>query len=76
MGQRVVVEGALVGLFFTAIVAVLNFVAHHRLPYRKMLVLTGIMLGMVLLVMVGEQAQVGAGGDAGLGEVGPGLLDR
>jgi high-affinity iron transporter len=57
MGQRVVVEGALVGLFFTAIVAVLNFVAHHRLPYRKMLVLTGIMLGMVLLVMVGEQAQ-------------------
>ena len=35
----------------------LTFVAHHRLPYRKMLVLTGIMLGFVLLVMVGEQAQ-------------------
>jgi high-affinity iron transporter len=49
--------GALLGLFFTGIVAVLTFVAHRKLPYRKMLVLTGIMLGFVLLVMVGEQAQ-------------------
>src|SRR5207302_1046703 len=49
--------GAVVGLFFTGIVAVLAFVAHRRLPYRKMLVLTGIMLGFVLVVMVGEQAQ-------------------
>lgn len=57
MGGRIVLEGALLGLFFSGIVAVLTFVAHHRLPYRKMLVLTGIMLGFVLLVMVGEQAQ-------------------
>ena len=57
MGGRVVLWGALLGLFFTALVAVLNFVAHQRLPYRKMLVLTGIMLGVVLMVMVGEQAQ-------------------
>ena len=57
MGGRIVLEGAVLGLFFTGIVAVLTFVAHHRLPYRKMLVLTGIMLGFVLLVMVGEQAQ-------------------
>ena len=28
-----------------------------RLPYKKMLVLTGILLGVVFLVMVGEQAQ-------------------
>jgi high-affinity iron transporter len=27
------------------------------LPYRKMLVLTGVLLGLVLFVMVGEQAQ-------------------
>jgi hypothetical protein len=27
------------------------------LPYRKMLIATGILLGVVLLVMVGEQAQ-------------------
>jgi high-affinity iron transporter len=52
-----VLLGALLGLFFTGIVAVLTFVAHRKLPYRKMLVFTGIMLGVVLLVMVGEQAQ-------------------
>jgi high-affinity iron transporter len=57
MGGKAVLGGALLGLFFTGIVAVLTFVAHRRLPYRKMLVLTGVMLGVVLLVMVGEQAQ-------------------
>jgi high-affinity iron transporter len=56
MGGKIVLFGALFGLFFTGIVAVLTFVAHKRLPYRKMLVVTGVMLGFVLLVMVGEQA--------------------
>jgi high-affinity iron transporter len=56
MGGKIVLVGALFGLFFTGIVAVLTFVAHRRLPYRKMLVYTGVMLGFVLLVMVGEQA--------------------
>lgn len=56
MGGEIVLFGALFGLFFTGIVAALTFVAHKRLPYRKMLVTTGIMLGFVLLVMVGEQA--------------------
>jgi high-affinity iron transporter len=57
MGTGLVVGGAVVGLFATGLVAVLAFVAHRRLPYRKMLVLTGVMLGFVLVVMVGEQAQ-------------------
>ena len=57
MGGQVVLGGALVGLFLSGIVAVLAFVAHRRLPYRKMLISTGIMLGFVLIVMVGEQAQ-------------------
>jgi high-affinity iron transporter len=57
MGGEIVLTGAVFGLFFSGIVAVLAFVAHRRLPYRKMLVLTGVMLGFVLLVMVGEQAQ-------------------
>src|ERR1017187_6342984 len=57
MGGTAVLGGALLGLFFSGLVAVLTFVAHRRLPYRKMLILTGIMLGVVLLVMVGEQAQ-------------------
>jgi high-affinity iron transporter len=56
MGGKTVLTGALFGLFFTGIVAVLTFVAHKRLPYRKMLIATGVMLGFVLLVMVGEQA--------------------
>ena len=57
MGAKAVVAGALLGLLFTGIVAVLTFIAHRKLPYRKMLVLTGVLLGGVLLVMVGEQAQ-------------------
>ncbi|HEY5296449.1 MAG TPA: FTR1 family protein [Verrucomicrobiae bacterium] len=57
MGGKIVLLGALLGLFFTGIVAALTFVAHRRLPYRKMLVATGVLLGIVLLVMVGEQAQ-------------------
>jgi high-affinity iron transporter len=57
MGGTIVLEGVILGLLFSSIVALLNFVAHHRLPYKKMLVVTGVMLGVVLLVMVGEQAQ-------------------
>jgi high-affinity iron transporter len=38
-------------------VALLTFVLQQRLPYRKMLITTGILLGVVLLVMVGEQTQ-------------------
>jgi high-affinity iron transporter len=56
-GSAVVLKGVLIGLGFTAAVAVLTFVAHHRLPYKRMLVLTGVMLGFVLVVMVGESLQ-------------------
>ncbi len=57
MGENIVLVGVLVGVLFTALVAILNFVAHRHLPYKKMLIVTGIMLGVVLLVMVGEQGQ-------------------
>lgn len=56
-GGATVFWGAVIGLFFTGLVAVLNFAAHRRLPYRRMLILTGVLLGVVLLVMVGEEAQ-------------------
>jgi high-affinity iron transporter len=56
MGGKIVLAGSLLGLFLTGIVALLTFVAHKKLPYRKMLVFTGVLLGVVLLVMVGEQA--------------------
>jgi len=57
LGTSVVLQGAILGLSLTAIVAVLTFVLQQRLPYRKMLITTGVLLGVVLLVMVGEQAQ-------------------
>lgn len=56
-GNSAVFDGAFAGLVLTSTVAVLTFIAHRRLPYKRMLVLTGIMLGGVLLVMVGEQVQ-------------------
>lgn len=57
LGSAPVAFGVAIGVALTAVVAVLTFIAHRRLAYRRMLVLTGIMLGVVLLVMVGEQAQ-------------------
>src|SRR5205085_9989674 len=57
LGGGIVLKGALLGLTLTVIVAVLTFVLQQRLPYRKMLITTGVLLGVVLLVMVGEQAQ-------------------
>jgi high-affinity iron transporter len=57
MGGAIVLGGALLGILLSGLVAMLAFVAHSRLPYRKLLVSTGVMLGFVLLIMVGEQAQ-------------------
>ena len=57
LGAQPVAYGVALGLALTVTIGALTFVAHRRLPYRRMLVLTGVMLGLVLLVMVGEQAQ-------------------
>jgi high-affinity iron transporter len=57
LGAEPVFYGVILGLLFTGAVAILTFMAHRKLPYKKMLILTGAMLGAVLLVMVGEQAQ-------------------
>lgn len=57
LGNGPILYGTLLGLLFSGVVAILTFVAQRRLPFRKMLVMTGILLGAVLLVMVGEQAQ-------------------
>ena len=56
LGHGTVLTGALIGCGLTVIMAALTFWAHQRLPYRKMLIATGILLGLVLLVMVGEEA--------------------
>src|SRR5436189_2903427 len=57
LGGSVVLKGALLGLLLSGMVAVLTFVLQQHLPYRKMLITTGILLGVVLEAMVGEQAQ-------------------
>ncbi len=56
MGHDVVYLGGLIGAGLTVVMALLTFWAHTRLPYRKMLIATGVLLGLVLLVMVGEEA--------------------
>lgn len=56
-GQAPVLTGTIIGLGLTCIVAYLTFVAQRRLPYKKLLVATGIMIGGVLLVMVGASGQ-------------------
>jgi high-affinity iron transporter len=54
-GSSVVLEGVVLGLLFTGAVGVLTFALHQRLPYRKLLIITGVMLLVVLWVMVGEE---------------------
>ncbi len=56
-GSEIILIGTSIGLFLTLIVAVLTFILQRKLPYKKMLVLTGVMLGAVLIVMVGESVQ-------------------
>ena len=55
-GTATVLQGVGIGLAATAVVGVITFWLHHKLPYRKMLVLTGVLLGVVLVVMTGGTA--------------------
>jgi high-affinity iron transporter len=54
-GSSVVLEGVVLGLMFTAAVGVLTFALHQRLPYKRLLIITGALLVVVLWVMVGEE---------------------
>jgi high-affinity iron transporter len=56
-GSRTVLEGVALGVALTVAVGIATFRLQHRLPYRRMLVATGVLLGFVLLVMVGESVQ-------------------
>src|SRR5919206_1077382 len=55
-GSATVLEGVAFGLAGTATVGVFTFWLHHKLPYRRMLVLTGVLVGVVLVVMIGGTA--------------------
>jgi high-affinity iron transporter len=55
-GTSTVLEGVAIGLAGTAVVGCVTFWLHHKLPYKKMLVLTGVLVGVVLVVMIGGTA--------------------
>jgi high-affinity iron transporter len=55
-GSGVVLEGVLIGLAGTAVVGLATFVLQRKLPYKKMLIATGVLIGVVLVVMIGGTA--------------------
>ncbi|MEO8607017.1 MAG: FTR1 family protein [Chloroflexota bacterium] len=57
-GSSVVLEGVFIGLLGTAVVGFITFKLQVRLPYKKMLIFTGILIGAVLLTMVGNTVHV------------------
>ena len=56
-GDAPVARGAAIGLTLTAIVGFLTLVAQRKLPAKQLLVVTGVMIGGVLLIMVGASGQ-------------------
>jgi high-affinity iron transporter len=57
-GTGLVLGGVGIGLLATVLVGIVTFKVQARLPYMKMLVITGILIGGVLLIMVGKTVHV------------------
>lgn len=55
-GDGPVLEGLALGLTATAVVGLITFKLQHKLPYKKMLIVTGGLVGVVLVVMIGGTA--------------------
>ncbi len=53
-GLAVVLEGVALGLVGVFALAFATFVLERKLPYRKMLIVTGVLLTIVLAIMVGK----------------------
>jgi high-affinity iron transporter len=53
-GLAVVLEGVALGLVLVGAVAVATFVLERKLPYKKMLIVTGVLLTVVLMIMMGK----------------------
>jgi high-affinity iron transporter len=56
-GTGAVILGVGFGLGATAVVGVATFALERKLPYKKMLIATGILIGIVLAVMTGVTVQ-------------------
>src|SRR5215217_5011948 len=55
-GTDTVLEGVAIGLAATAAVGIATVALQQKLPYKKMLVATGVLIGVVLVVMIGGTA--------------------
>jgi high-affinity iron transporter len=53
-GTAVVLAGVSLGAAMTAVVGVLTFMLERRLPYKRMLIVTGVLISLVLVVLVGN----------------------
>jgi len=56
-GSGAVLEGVAVAAVLIAVVGAITFLAHHQMPYKRMLVVTGVLIGFVFVGMVGETVQ-------------------
>jgi high-affinity iron transporter len=56
-GTAIVVAGVGFGLAATALVGLATFKLEQKLPYKRMLVVTGVLIAFVLFVMVGNTAR-------------------
>jgi high-affinity iron transporter len=57
-GLAVVLEGVALGGAAVLAVAVATFVLERKLPYRKMLIVTGVLLTVVLMIMMGKTVRI------------------
>jgi high-affinity iron transporter len=57
-GALTVLEGVVIGLAATLAVGVLVVSLERKLPHKKMLIVTGVMITWVLVVLVGQTVQV------------------
>jgi high-affinity iron transporter len=57
-GTWIVIQGVLLGLAATAVVGALTLVLQTKLPHKKMLIVTGFMIAVVLVTMVGKTVHV------------------
>ncbi len=56
-GTGVVLAGVSLGLVLTGVVGAITFSLERKLPYKKMLIVTGVLIALVLVVLVGNTAR-------------------
>lgn len=56
-GTATVLKGVGLGLLLVGLVAIVTFKLQTKLPYKRMLWVTGILLGVILTIMVGQTAR-------------------